>query len=365
MSIFKRGRIYWYKFMWDGKLVRESTKQGNDKVARQMEAAHRTSLAKGEVGIRERKPLPTLKDFIEHRVEPYAKPRKAWNWYRAGIKPLKTYAVLAGLRLDEINGEKAAGFAVHEQSRKQTHGRENEKSGLAVGSVNRSLRVLRRILRLAVEWGVLEKMPRIELLPGEVRRERVITPEEEARYLLCAPLLLADVATVLFDTGMRPDECHRLRWENITWVIGRHGTILITHGKTAAARRLLPMTPRVRHVLDSRWEKQGKPAEGWVSPAETKERHINHSTVKKQHARAFRIANDEAEKGGLPKLRPFLLYSARHTFLTRLGASGCDAWALAKIAGHSSIAMSSRYVHPNEESVLAAVSRIMLPSEAR
>ena len=55
MSIYKRGNVYWYKFMWQGKLVRESTKQRNDKVARQMEAAHRTSLAKGEVGIREKK----------------------------------------------------------------------------------------------------------------------------------------------------------------------------------------------------------------------------------------------------------------------------------------------------------------------
>jgi len=41
MSIFKRGRIYWYKFMWDGELIRESTKQTNRNVARQMEGAHR------------------------------------------------------------------------------------------------------------------------------------------------------------------------------------------------------------------------------------------------------------------------------------------------------------------------------------
>ena len=39
--IYKRGELYWYKFMWQGKLVRESSKQGNDKVARQMEAADR------------------------------------------------------------------------------------------------------------------------------------------------------------------------------------------------------------------------------------------------------------------------------------------------------------------------------------
>jgi hypothetical protein len=71
--IYKRGEVYWYKFMWLGELIRESTKQGNDKVARQMEAAHRTSLAKGEVGIREKKPSCTLTDFIEHRFEPWAK----------------------------------------------------------------------------------------------------------------------------------------------------------------------------------------------------------------------------------------------------------------------------------------------------
>src|SRR5260370_36110054 len=64
--------VYWYKFMWQGKLVRQSTKQGNDKVARQMEAAHRTSLAKGEAGIREKKPSLNLTEFIENRFEPWA-----------------------------------------------------------------------------------------------------------------------------------------------------------------------------------------------------------------------------------------------------------------------------------------------------
>jgi integrase len=56
------------------------------------------------------------------------------------------------------------------------------------------------------------------------------------------------------------------------------------------------------------------------------------------------------------KVRPFVLYTCRHTFLTRLGASGCDVWTLARIAGHSSIAMSYRYVHPSEDRVLDAMA---------
>src|ERR1700723_3061963 len=86
--IYKRGTMYWYKFMWQGRLVRESTKQGNDKVARQIESAHRTSLAKGEVGIREKKPVPTLVSFLTERILPWAEATfgtsapKSAKWYR-------------------------------------------------------------------------------------------------------------------------------------------------------------------------------------------------------------------------------------------------------------------------------------------
>jgi len=70
MSIFKRGKFYWYKFMWDGELIRESTKQGNDKIARNMESAHRAALAQGLVGIRKKKPVMTLAEFLKRISSP-------------------------------------------------------------------------------------------------------------------------------------------------------------------------------------------------------------------------------------------------------------------------------------------------------
>ena len=210
--------------------------------------------------------------------------------------------------------------------------------------MNSSLQVLRRILHLAAEWGAIEKAPRIKLLPGERHREHVVGEDEEARYLAAASDLLASIATVLADTGMRPDECYRLRWEAITWINGRNGTLLVTHGKTAAARRVLPMTPRVRAILQARWEGVGRPSEGWIWPAPTQNGHVDRSSLKKQHKKALRISG----------VRPFVLYSLRHTFLTRLGASGCDAWTLARIAGHSSVAISARYVHPSEDDCIGS-----------
>lgn len=77
-----------------------------------------------------------------------------------------------------------------------------------------------------------------------------------------------------------------------------------------------------------------------------------------RHGNAFEAIAKEAAKRDEKPVRPFVLYSLRHTFLTRLGQSGCDVWTLARIAGHSSINVSSRYVHPSEDAVLNVMTRL-------
>ena len=77
------------------------------------------------------------------------------------------------------------------------------------------------------------------------------------------------------------------------------------YGKTAAARRVLPMTPRVRAILEARWYAAGKPEIGWVFPAlGTKSGHITHSSLRKQHATAITTS----------KVELFLLYSLEAQF---------------------------------------------------
>jgi integrase len=118
------------------------------------------------------------------------------------------------------------------------------------------------------------------------------------------------------------------------------------------------MTPRVRGILETRWEAAGKPIEGWIWNAPTRSGHVQSSSLKKLHARAFKILREEAAKNNEKPIRPFVLYSLRHTLFTRLGEPGCDAWTLARIAGHSNVSMSSRCVHPSEDAVLFAMARL-------
>ena len=73
MAVDKRkgSKYWWYKFTWNGEEIRESTKQTNKRVAEQMEAAHRTKLAKAEAGTREPETVPTVKAFARTDFLPF------------------------------------------------------------------------------------------------------------------------------------------------------------------------------------------------------------------------------------------------------------------------------------------------------
>ena len=225
--IYKRWKTYWYKLMWNGRLIRESTKQGNPRVARQIESAHKTSLAKGEVGIRDRKPVQTLARFAEDDFLPYVRATfqakvKTRKYYEYGVKALLSHDPLGNASLDAITTEQIAGYTA-----------KRKDQGVSVSATNGELRVLRRMFTLVQEWGKVEKaLPKVRMLPGEQHRDRVLTESEEEKYLANADSLLREATTILLDCGLRPEECFRLKWEKV-----EHGCIEVQHGKTAAARR--------------------------------------------------------------------------------------------------------------------------------
>lgn len=90
-------------------------------------------------------------------------------------------------------------------------------------------------------------------------------------------------------------------------------------------------------------------------PAETRSGHVEPPTLRKQHASAFKVIAKDAAKQELKPVVPFVLYSLRYTFLTCLGESGCDAWTLARIAGHANIAVSAHYIHASDHAAFTAV----------
>jgi hypothetical protein len=54
----------------------------------------------------------------------------------------------------------------------------------------------------------------------------------------------------------------------------------------------------------------------------------------------------------------FEIYCLRHSALTMLAESGCDAFTLARIAGHSSITIMQRYCHPQADAIERAFGNL-------
>jgi len=74
------------------------------------------------------------------------------------------------------------------------------------------------------------------------------------------------------------------------------------------------------------------------------EQHIDDGFTKFQHAKALEDS----------KVAAFVPYTMRHTALTRFGeAANHNIFAVAQIAGHSSLSTTKRYVHPGEEAINA------------
>jgi integrase len=305
--------------------------------------AHRTSLAKGEVGIRDKKAVPTLKEFLKQEFLPYVETRHATKRntlrYYADGSTMLTKSALAGLPLDELTDQHAQQFA-------------RQHSSLSPSGINRGLRTLRRALNLSFQWKSLDKPVKVTLATGERQRDRVLVDNEVKKYLDACPQPWKDCATIILDEGFRPSEVFALRWSHVFFNEDGTGLIQVMEGKSKAARRMLPMTPRVYELLRVRRETNGRPSEGLMFPSSSESGHFNGDAAKDQHKKAL---TDSGVKAFVP-------YTLRHTALTNLGEkAGGDVFVLARIAGHSSITVTQRYIHPQAD----AINRVFAASQSR
>lgn len=339
--VYKRAgsKRWWVELQYGGARIRKSTRTTNRRAAEQIEAAMRVALAKGDVGLGIRPALPTLREFSKRFLNfvgtrSAAKPNTI-AFYANYTAALLGFDVLATAPLDRID-EGLIEQWVEWRSR---------KPGRAVrpATVNRGLATLRRMLRLAQEWRLIDRVPRIRMLPGEKPREAILSPEQEARYLDAAPPLLHDVAVLVLDSGLRLGEALALRWADVA-----EGWLAVRDGKSSYARRAIPLTARVRAMLEARCATPDRDPAALVFPRPDGKALSRH-TLDQQHQRVRAVLSLPGE---------LVIHSLRHTALTRLGAAGADAFTIQRVAGHSSVLISQRYVHPVAETVGLAFARL-------
>ncbi|WP_041596877.1 hypothetical protein [Granulicella tundricola] len=149
MAIFKRGSVYYFEFVYGGRRYCRSTKTKNFRAAGDIENAFRTALAKGDVGIVERKKMPTFQEFSKTfmdaiRVRSADKPATVGFYADRTVRLLK-YRPLREARLDAIDEALIERYVTA------------RRAVVSPASCNRELATLRRALRLAEDWKVIVK----------------------------------------------------------------------------------------------------------------------------------------------------------------------------------------------------------------
>ncbi|MBS1799674.1 MAG: tyrosine-type recombinase/integrase [Acidobacteria bacterium] len=322
MALYKRGGVFHYDFTMDGRRYRGTTKEKVASTARMIEAKLMQD-AKQRKLTAQRRTL-TLAEFSKRflawvestRLEPESK-----KYYQSGWRMLSGMPI-AGVRLAHITTDEAEALRFKHSP----------------ANANRALRTLRRMLGKAAEWGVIAASPRIKLVK-EYGRSAIIDAEAEFKLLAVATQPLRDILTIILDTGMRPGEVFQMRWEDINW---DGGMIFIPRGKTKLSRRFIPMSERVTKALHTR---RKDATEGWVFPSDSVVGHI--TTV----ATAFETARAKARLS-----KDIVLYSARHTFATKImGATG-NLSLVMRALGHTNAQTAMIYQHPSLETVRNVVN---------
>jgi integrase len=344
MAVYRRGKIWWYNFEFQGRKIQESSGFTNKTAALRVEAKRKADLLDRRAGFTKSKLAPKFEEYVEPFLmwsEQQHRP-KTHGLHEWNCQTLKRF--FGGKYLDEITSEMVEDF----KSARKHEPRLGAKDGRLVtgATVNRALTTLKLMYHQAERSGYAVKNPvvGVSMFREPVDSMRVITFEEQAAYLPKTSQPLSDIAKLMLDTGMRPEEVFRIRAENVDF---KQKTIFNPFGKTKAARRIIPMTDDVLFLLKGRVEE----ATGLGTPfVFTSPHNVQKpiSSVKKAHKAAAERAKIKGH---------FRLYDLRHTFATRAVAAGMSLPTLAAILGHTSIQMTMRYVHPAAEEKRQAMEK--------
>ncbi len=204
MSLRRRGSVWWIDFVSpNGLRVRRSA------------------------GTADRALAQELHDRLKAEAWRIAKlgerPRRTWN--DAVVRWLKEASHKATIETDKMHlrwlDRFARGKHLDEINRSWVDRILDARlaEGVSNATVNRTLEVLRAILRRCVyQWEWLDRAPQVRMLKEPTRRVRFLTREEARRLLAALPEHLSVMAAFSLATGLRRSNVTGLQWTQVDLV---------------------------------------------------------------------------------------------------------------------------------------------------
>jgi integrase len=355
MGVYKRGQTYWYKFLFQGQLIRESAKTNSKTVAREAERARRRELelAINRIPRRERMPLfsVAVREWLASRTALAANTLEAYRHFASRLTAEFGQRLVCDIDERDI--------ATLQQKRLA--------EGKSARTVNFEINVLRQILKKHGLWGAMAD--RVKHLRERKDVGQAISPEDEEKLLHAIKRSRSPVLLPLFvlslDSGLRASEARALRRRDLMlkWTHGRieAGVITVPKSKTEAGTgRTVPLSRRACAEL-TQWFSlfPDAPADSYLFPRNSvgvagNARCANFYSVDLgQPIGEWKKAWKDACKAAGVSYR---WHDCRHTFITRLAENpAVSEETIRALAGHVSRRMLERYSHIRMAAKQAAI----------
>jgi integrase len=147
----------------------------------------------------------------------------------------------------------------------------------------------------------------------------------------------------LVDAGLRISEACNLQRDDEVFDDGCPVAVRVVKGKSKFSKSEVPLTSRAAAALEACLAKSRRE---FVFTDKGGKRKLTRHYPSEQ----FRVFRD-----ALNLDHDMVLHSTSHTLCTNLGRAGADTFTIQKLAGHSSILISQRYVHSDQEAKQNAI----------
>lgn len=271
-----------------------------------------------------------------HRVVTCANLKHATQLRERCLLDVHLIPELGDLRLDEIDDRQIAHLTAYAVEKK-----------LAPGTINNLLSGVRKMLRVAVEWGRLVKAPKIKRRKKAPARPDFFDFEEAPRFLAAVdpswrPMMLCGVRA-----GLRRGELLELRWKDIDLVKGvltvsrnvYRGVIGTPKGGSV---RDVPLSEELRAEL-KRLRQLRDPEDLCFAHPTGRAYTFNELTAPLLRA---------SKRAGL---RVIGMHVLRHTFASHLVMRGVSLKVVQELMGHTNIEQTMIYAHLTPEARRDAV----------
>lgn len=213
------------------------------------------------------------------------------------------------------------------------------------------LATCRQVFNLALRLQMIETNPirQIRLPRSDNRRQRYLSRQEASALLDLTKVRssqLHDICLLSLHTGLRAGEIFNLRWDDVNWA---DETILVRDPKSGR-NRYAYLTSATRSMLEKR---RSDTACDFVF-------HQANGSPLKEVSRTFeRVVEELGWNNGQtdPRLK-IVFHTLRHTFASWLVQQGTPLYTVAKLMGHSTLAMTERYAHLAPEGLRTAVRKM-------